>query len=150
MRKCEETRDKTLVRDFLRILIDTMYIIDLLSDPNFKDITTKMDEGLLQGMVSVVTITELVKILGKRDEKRMRSMLSRLHSSNLSIIEVSWQIAQKAGEIRLKHGIPTIDSIICATGILNGAKHILTRDKDFNTVKNLIKPINEKQLRRIF
>ena len=127
-----------------------MYIIDLLSDPNFKDITTKMDEGLLQGMVSVVTITELVKILGKKDEKRMRSTLSRLHSSNLSIIEVSWQIAQKAGEIRLKYGIPTIDSIICATGILNGAKHILTRDKDFNMVQNLIKPINEKQLRRSF
>jgi predicted nucleic acid-binding protein len=127
-----------------------MYIIDLLSDPSFKDITTKLDEGNLHGLMSVVTITELVKILGKKDELRMRVTLSKLHSSKLSIIEVSWQVAQKAGEIRLKYDIPTIDSIICATGILNGAKHVLTRDKDFRTVKNLIKPIDEKQLRKSF
>jgi predicted nucleic acid-binding protein len=138
------------MRDFLRILIDTMYIIDLLSDPNFEDITTKLDEGNLEGLMSVVTITELVKILGKKDEKRMRATISKLHSSKLSIIDVSWQVAQKAGEIRLKYDIPTIDSIICATGILNGAKHILTRDKDFRAVKNLIKPIDEKQLRKSF
>ena len=138
------------MRDLLRILIDTMYIIDLLSDPNFEDITTKLDEGNLEGLMSVVTITELVKILGKKDELRMRATLSKLHSSKLSIIDVSWQVAQKAGEIRLKYDIPTIDSIICATGILNGAKHVLTRDKDFRTVKNLIKPIDEKQLRKRF
>ena len=132
----------------MRILIDTMYIIDLLSDPSFEDITTKLDEGDLHGLMSVVTITELVKILGKKDELRMHATLSKLHSSKLSIIDVSWQVAQKAGEIRLKYDIPTIDSIICATGILNGAKHVLTRDKDFRTVKNLIKPIDEKQLRR--
>ena len=134
----------------MRILIDTMYIIDLLSDRNFEDITTKLDEGNLEGLMSVVTITELVKILGKKDEKRMHATISKLHSSTLSIIDVSWQVAQKAGEIRLKYDIPTIDSIICATGILNGAKHILTRDKDFRTVKNLIKPIDEKQLRKSF
>lgn len=136
------------MRDFLRILIDTMYIIDLLSDPSFQDLAAKLDEGNIQGIVSIVTITELVKLLGKKDEKRMRTTLSKLHSSNLTIIEVSWQVAQKAGEIRLKYDIPTIDSIICATGILNGAKHVLTRDKDFRTVKNLIKPIDEKQLRK--
>ncbi len=138
------------MRDFLRILIDTMYIIDLLSDPNLEDITEKLDEGKLDGIVSMVTITELVKILGKKDEKRMRTTLSKLHSSTLSIVEISWQIAQRAGEIKLKYGIPTIDSIICATGIIHGAKHILTRDKDFNATKNLIKPINERQLRKIF
>ena len=133
---------------FLRILIDTMYIIDLLSDPSFEDITSKLDESNLHGLMSVVTITELVKILGKKDELRMRTTLSKLHSSKLSIIEVSWQVAQKAGEIRLKYDIPTIDSIIFATGIINGAKHILTRDKDFRTVKNLIKTIDEMQLRK--
>ena len=138
------------MRDFLLVLIDTMYIIDLLSDPTFQDITTKLDEGKLQGLLSVVTITELVKILGKKDEKRMRATISQLHSSKLVVIDVSWQVAQKAGEIRLKYDIPTIDSIICATGVLNGAKHILTRDKDFKTVKNLIKPIDEKQLRKNF
>ena len=136
------------MRDYLRILIDTMYIIDLLSDPSFEDISTKLDEGNLEGLMSVVTITELVKILGKKDEKRMHATISKLHSSKLSIIDVSWQVAQKAGEIRLKYDIPTIDSIICATGILNGAKHVLTRDKDFRIVKNLIKPIDEKQLRK--
>lgn len=134
----------------MRILIDTMYIIDFLSEPSFEDITTELDEGELEGIVSVITITELVKILGKKDEKRMRATLSKLHSSKLSIIEVSWQIAQRAGEIRLMYGVPTIDSIICATGILQGAKHVLTRDKDFKVVKNLIKPINEKQLRKSF
>ena len=132
----------------MRILIDTMYIIDLLSDPSFEDITTKLDEGNLKGLISVVTITELVKILGKKDELKMRATLSKLHSSKLSIIDVSWQVAQKAGEIRLKYDIPTIDSIICATGILNGAKYVLTRDKDFRIVKNLIRPIEEKQLRK--
>ena len=49
-----------------------------------------------------------------------------------------------ASELRLKYDIPTIDSIIAATGIVNNVKHILTDYDHFKPLKNMIKPIDLK------
>jgi len=98
----------------------------------------------ITGLVSVVTLTELIKIRGKKDNKRMHSDLNNLIASNLVFVDVNDTIAIRAGELRLKYDIPTIDSIIAATGIVNNVKHILTDDNHFKPLKNTIKPIDLK------
>jgi len=46
----------------------------------------------------------------------------------------------RAGDIRLKYDIPTADSMIAATGIVENVKHVLTNDtRHFGRIKNLIK-----------
>ncbi|MBU4444391.1 hypothetical protein KJ656_04820 [bacterium] len=42
--------------------------------------------------------------------------------------------------MRLKYNIPTVDSLIAATGLTEGVKHVLTRDdRHFEPIINLIK-----------
>jgi predicted nucleic acid-binding protein len=52
-------------------------------------------------------------------------------------------------EIRLKYDIPTADSLIAATGIVENLKHILTGDEHFDATKGLIKPIDLKAAMRL-
>jgi len=58
-----------------------------------------------------------------------------LISSNPVFIDVSQQIAIRAGDLRLKYDIPTADSLIAATGVVEILKHILTDDEHFEATK---------------
>ncbi|VVB55530.1 Uncharacterised protein [uncultured archaeon] len=46
--------------------------------------------------------------------------------------------------MRLKYDIPTADSLIAATGVVENVKHVLTDDEHFEGKKSLIKPIDLK------
>ena len=80
----------------------------------------------------------------------MRSILYRLISSNLIFIDVSQQIAIRAGDLRLKYDIPTADSLIATTSVVENVKHILTDDDHFESTKSLIKPIDLKAAMKLF
>lgn len=92
----------------------------------------------ITGVVSVVTLTELIKILG---EKIYMEKINELVSLNIIVVDIDQTIAIRAGELRMRYGLPTGDSLIAATGLIENVKHILTDDAPLNTVKNLIKPI---------
>jgi len=66
--------------------------------------------------------------MGKRDEKRMETAVREIKSS-IILVDVTGEIAEEAGRLRLKYGIPTIDSIIAATSIIENIKHVLTADE---------------------
>ncbi len=133
-----------------RILIDTMHIADLLIEDSHFELARKLQNKKITGLVSVITLTELVKTSGMKNEDLMYSILDRLISSNLVFVDVSQKIAIRAGELRLKYDIPTADSLIAATGIVENVKHILTDDGHFDPLVNLIKPINLKTAVNMF
>ena len=126
------------------ILIDTMHVADLLIDDSYFELAESIHNKKITGLASVITITELIKIRGMKDKERMHSDLGKLITSNLIFVDVDRTIAIRAGELRLKYDIPTADSLIAATGMVENVKHILTDDDHFNSVKNLIKPIDLK------
>jgi len=126
------------------ILIDTMHVADLLMDDSYFELAESIHNKKITGIASVITITELIKIRGMKDKEVMHSDLGKLITSNLIFVDVDRTIATRAGELRLKYDIPTADSLIAATGIVENVKHILTDDDHFNSVKNLIKPIDLK------
>ena len=128
------------------MLIDTMYIAALLADEKLKRLAIAIDDEKIDAIVSVISLTELVKILGSKDERRMRNTIRKLKSSNLRIVDVTSVIAERAGEIRLHYDIPTADALICSTGIVSNAKHVLTDDKHFEATSKLIKPLDLKKL----
>ncbi len=127
-----------------RILIDTMHIADLLTEDSHFELAQKLQNKKITGLVSVITLTELVKTAGMKNEDLMYNILDQLISSNLIFVDVSQKIAIRAGELRLKYDIPIADSLIAATGLVENAKHILTDDSHFDPLVNLIKPINLK------
>src|SRR5659263_419414 len=67
---------------------------------------------------------KLIKNLGSENKQKILD----LTSTNLVFINVTHKIAMQAGDLRLKYNIPTIDSIITATCIVENIKHILTND----------------------
>ncbi len=127
----------------IKVLIDTMHIAALLTDEGgtYSVLAQALDEGKIAGVISVVTLTELAKILGIEN---YREKINQLISSKLIFVEVDKMIAICAGELRLKYGLPTADSLIAATGIVENVKHILTDDSHFDTTKNQIKPVDLK------
>ena len=126
------------------ILIDTMHVADLLMDDSYFELAESIHNKKITGLASVITITELIKIRGMKDKEGMRSDLGKLITSSLIFVDVDRTIAARAGELRLKYDIPTADSLIAATGIVENVKHILTDDDHFDSIKNLIKPIDLK------
>ena len=126
------------------ILIDTMHVADLLMDDSYFELAESIHNKKITGLASVITITELIKIRGMKDKERMHSDLDKLMTCSLIFVDVDRTIAKRAGELRLKYDIPTADSLIAATGIVENVKHILTDDDHFDSIKNLIKPIDLK------
>jgi predicted nucleic acid-binding protein len=117
-----------------------MHIVSLLINENnsYYELSQALDDEKITGVVSVVTLTELIKILG---EKIYMEKINELVSLNIIVVDIDQTIAIRAGELRMRYGLPTGDSLIAATGLIENVKHILTDDAHFNTVKNLIKPI---------
>lgn len=112
------------------ILIDTMHIEAIFSkDPKYLKLIDAIDEGKLTAMASVITLTELVKNMGKKDKARMETAVRELKSSEILLVDVNQEIAEEAGRLRLKYGIPTVDSVIAATSIIENIKHVLTNDE---------------------
>ncbi len=130
----------------MKVLIDTMYIAALLADEKLKRLAAAIDDERIDAIASVISLTELVKILGSKDERRMRNTLRKLRSSNLRIADAAPAIAERAGEIRLHYDIPTADALICSTGIVSNAEHVLTDDKHFEATGRLIKPLDLRKL----
>jgi predicted nucleic acid-binding protein len=113
-----------------KILIDTMHIEAIFSKDNkYLKLIDAIDDGKIMGISSVVTLTELIKNMGKRDEKRMETAVRDIKSSEIILVDVTQEIAEEAGRLRLKYDVPTIDSIIAATSVIENIKHVLTNDK---------------------
>ena len=129
-----------------RILIDTMHLVSILKDDSHFELLKAINDEKIAGMVSVISLTELIKILGRKEEdrKRISGTIQRIMSSNLILEPVNTTVAIRAGELRLKYDIPTADSLIAATGIVENVKHLLTDDEHFEAIKSLIKPIDLK------
>lgn len=129
------------------ILIDTMYLEAILTreEPPYTTFADAVDDGKIIGISSVVSLTEMIKYLGKKDEERMKTTVQQLRSSEIILVDVTQEIAEHAGNLRLKYDVPTIDSLIAATGIVENVKHILTGNtRHFEPIKNLIKIIDMK------
>src|SRR3990170_261881 len=120
-----------------RILIDTMHLVSILKDDSHFELLKAINDEKIAGMVSVISLTELIKILGRKEEdrKRISGTIQRIMSSNLILEPVNPTVAIRAGELRLKYDIPTADSLIAATGIVENVKHLLTDDEHFEAIK---------------
>ncbi|MCX9073380.1 MAG: PIN domain-containing protein [Candidatus Methanoperedens sp.] len=128
----------------MTILIDTMHVADILIDDSYFELARAIQDKKITGLASVITLTELIKIRGMKAKEKMYSDLDRLITSNLVFMDVDSTIAMRAGELHLKYDIPTADSLIAATGMVENVKHILTDDEHFRPLKNIIKPIDLK------
>ena len=97
-----------------------------------------MDRSEVVGITSTITLVEvLVLPLREKDFDLVQEYQSILLHSNLQLISVSEDIAQKAAEIRAAYNLRTPDSIQIATAIVKGADLLITNDKNWQRITEI-------------
>ena len=131
-----------------KILLDTMILYDILTEENeagpYHELAQAIEDEKITGVVSVITLTEIINFLGDIYKEKINGLLS----SKLDIIDIDRTIAIRGGEFRKNIGLSTGDALIAATGVLENVKHILTDDTHFDDF-GYLKKINLKMALKI-
>ena len=125
------------------LLFDTTPILALLmtKESPYINLAKAIDNEKINAVISVVTLTELINLLGKDTYKEK---IKELLSLKMDIVDTDRRIAIRAGELHMKQKLFTGDALIAATGIIENIKHVVTEDHHFDAVEHFIKPINLK------
>ncbi|MBI4723008.1 MAG: type II toxin-antitoxin system VapC family toxin [Candidatus Stahlbacteria bacterium] len=126
------------------IFIDTapiIYYIEAhpLFGPIIKEVVDVFQGGRLSAFSSVVTLTEVLPkpIQAGKGElaKRFTEFLTR--GRNLAFIEISANIAEKAGQLRGKYSLKSLDAIQLAAAIDMGIDAFLTNDNGLKQIREI-------------
>ena len=127
------------------IFIDTAPVIYYIeAHPQFgplaKEAVEIFQSGSLNAFSSVVTITEVLpKPIEHGDEKLARRFAEFLkHGKNLTMIEISEMIAERAGKLRGRYPfLKTVDAIQISAAINAGADAFLTNDRKLKQIEEI-------------
>ncbi len=110
----------------LTYLLDTNSLIYYFQGaPEMDDVFRQIESGTARPVVSIITVVELLGFprLTRADETRIRSLLA-----GISVVPVDVKVADRAIELKRRHGVKTPDAIIAATALLEDAC-LVTRDQ---------------------
>jgi predicted nucleic acid-binding protein len=127
------------------VFIDTAPIIYYIeAHPQFgplaKEVINAFQSGELIAFSSVITLTEVLpKPIEAGDEKLAKRFAEFLqYGKNFSLIEISADIAERAGRLRGKYpNLRTLDAIQISAAIDIGVDAFLTNDKKLKEIKEI-------------
>lgn len=116
-------------------VLDASAVLDfLLNGPGanrIEQLLKQADRSATPMLASVVNMGEVFYLTWQRHgEQSARQTLTDLSRLPIRIVPVDLSQAVKAGEIRVLHSIPYVDSIAASLAALNGAT-LVTADRDF-------------------
>ena len=114
-------------------LLDSSVWLAFLIERKHKDII-EVDEIFLLSSLSLFEIKKKL-LKDKINHDSIIKTIEFIKSKNI-ILPVTKEIAENAADISIEKNIPSIDSIIYATAILNQAK-LITLDNDFRNLPNV-------------
>ncbi len=118
----------------MKYLFDTKALVAFFNDEDGAEFVEKLlgkvDEGVAEGFLSSITITEIYYLYFRRlGEKVARKRVEQIKLSNLKVVPIDERVAVKAGEYKAR-AIPIADALIAASAYSVGAK-VVTDDKHF-------------------
>lgn len=127
------------------IFIDTAPVIYYIeAHPQFgplaKEAVTMFQSGSLNAFSSVITITEVLpKPIEQEDEKLAGRFAEFLkHGKNLTMMEISEMIAERAGKLRGRYPfLKTVDALQISAAINAGADAFLTNDRKLKQIEEI-------------
>lgn len=132
-----------------KILIDTEPLLKLFSEEEgwecVQKILAAVEEGKIEAAISVVTLTEIYyKYLQKKREDIAKTRTDELkYAVYIRKLDVTEEIAVKAGEFKGKYSIPIADAQIAATAYVENL--LLVRgDADFKKIAE-VETLTEKE-----
>ncbi len=122
----------------LDAILDTRFFFSFYN-PEDEDIrvwTNRIVQSVSKGTsrfgVSVVTVFELYKVMGRiigMDAVKIR--VRSIKSAGIVLLPVSEEISERAGLLSLKYNVPMADALIAATAIEYAHGVVITDDKHF-------------------
>ena len=118
-----------------RLGVDTAPVIYFIeANPRYDALVTeifqRISSGVLDGLCSVITLTEvLVQPLRHGDHKVARDYTDLLlHSRHFATVSIDSAIATTAGDLRARYNLRTPDALQIAAALENGCQAFLTND----------------------
>ncbi|WP_133510675.1 type II toxin-antitoxin system VapC family toxin [Candidatus Thiosymbion oneisti] len=107
--------------------------------PMIRDIIRRIDEGIIKGYGSVITLTEVL-VYPRREgkislENEYRDILQ--NSRNFELVPISAGVADQASELRSRHNLRTPDALQITAVLSVGCEAFLTNDKKLKHVDDL-------------
>lgn len=126
------------------VVIDTDILIDHLRGfPPAKIFLNLFYENNMSGLISTITVMELLSGKSASEEAR-RTKIAKLFSL-FKTVNVTFAIAEKAGELRRKYSTNPIDSLIAATALSFNCKLVTCNVNHYQVIEGLVlwKPYNK-------
>jgi len=118
--------------------VDTGFFTELKNDnPKAKEVWDMAVRGEEELMISVVSINEILVHLFKKGKPDIgKELLTSLKLfPNISLVPVSESIAEKSAGYRYGLGIPTVDSLILTTFVIEQCDKVISTDSHFLKAK---------------
>ncbi len=127
-----------------RVTIDTAPIIYLLEEhprwlSDYLPLFEKIEAGKLQGVVSVVTLSEVVSGPLRHGNEILADRYFRAlsGSAHWQVVDMNAELAFTAARIRIRYGLKLPDAIQVATAIQSASIALVTHDRDFSSVNEI-------------
>lgn len=133
-----------------RLLLDTKPLIKFFAQEEdwekVKEILSRIETGQLEAGISVVTLTEIhYKYLQEQRPDLAKTRTEQLkYALYLKKLEITQDIAIKAGQFKGKHHISIADAFIAASALSEDAT-VISDDPDFQKIPD-IKVLTETEL----
>ena len=119
------------------VVIDTDILIDHLRGfPPAKIFLNLFYENTMRGLISTITVMELLSGKSAAEEGR-RTKITKLFSL-FKAVNVTFAIAEKAGELRRTYSPNPIDSVIAATALSVNCKLVTCNTSHYQVIKGLL------------
>ena len=113
---------------------DTGFFIEYANgNATAKEIWDKVSNGEEELIVSVISLNEISVYFFRKGSIKEKDELINLIKlmPNIDLVPVSAKISEESAKHRHSLGIPTVDSLILTTFILQGCKEIIATDRHF-------------------
>jgi predicted nucleic acid-binding protein len=119
-------------------ILDASALLDLVQDgPGSAEVEALLLEARATStplLMSVVNWGEVYYLLLERHgEENARSVLAQLSKLAIVLVDVDITQAMRAGELRVRHKLPYVDSLAAALAVLRSGV-LVTRDRDFKAL----------------
>jgi predicted nucleic acid-binding protein len=107
-----------------------------------------VEDGLIQGVISIISIAELCAGYYSQDDKEGKEeLLAHLISNkDFVIVDLDLKIADAAAKIRADTGLRLPDAVIIATALAKGVRYLVTNDKGLKKASCYLEVISSKEM----
>lgn len=126
-------------------LDSSIFIYHFEANPTYLPLTeivlAAIADGTCQGVISTVTIMELTVWPWRQNRGDVARQYELLLANfpNLTIVDVSRNVARRAAQLRALYNVRPADALLVAAGLINGATAWVTNDNQLQRLSPEIK-----------